>query len=91
MNKREQLRQHFRNWWNDYLTVDKYALDHGWSRDRAMRVLNLGRKLHNRQADELARKAREAKVPVEGLYDFNQEFESAIERIIQDNKSLIRG
>lgn len=55
-----------------------------------MRVLNLGRKLHNRQADELARKARDSKVPVEGLYDFNQEFESAIERIIQDNKSLIR-
>ena len=91
MNKREQLRQHFRNWWNDYLTVDQFASDNGWSKNRAMRVLNLGRRLHNRQADELARQARDAKVPVEGLYDFNQEFESAIERIIQDNKSLIRG
>ena len=53
MTTRDKLRWHFRNWWNDYLTVDRYAEDYGWSRNYTWRVLSIGRKLHNRRAVEL--------------------------------------
>ena len=54
MDARAKLRWHFRNWWNDYLTIQQYADDHGWTRDYAYRAINAGRKLHNRRAVELA-------------------------------------
>ena len=53
MNTRQQLMTHFREWWNDYLTIQQFADDHGWTRDYAYRVINTGRKLHNRNAEKL--------------------------------------
>jgi len=53
MTTRDKLRKHFRDWWNDYLTIQQYADDHGWTRDYCYRVINVGRKLHNRRAVEL--------------------------------------
>jgi len=54
MDKRAKLRRLFREWWNDYLTIQQFADDHGMTRDYAYRVINTGRKLHNRRACELA-------------------------------------
>ena len=50
MNTRTKLRRLFRLWWNDYLTLQRFADDHGMTRARAYRVINAGRKLHNRNS-----------------------------------------
>lgn len=54
MNKRENLRSLFREWLNDYLTVQQFADDHNMTHARAHRVINLGRRLHNNRADRLS-------------------------------------
>ena len=50
MNTRKALRELFREWYNDYLTVEKFAIDHNWSTEYAYRVITTGRELHNRSA-----------------------------------------
>jgi hypothetical protein len=51
---RIKLRILFRQYWNDYLTVATFAEHHGWTVDYATRVIDAGRKLHNRRAQELS-------------------------------------
>ena len=53
MNTRKKLRRIFREYWNDYLTIQTMADHNNITRERAYRIINLGRKLHNRRADEL--------------------------------------
>jgi hypothetical protein len=53
MNTRAKLRCIFREWWNDYLTIQKIAEDYDISPERAYRIINIGRRLHNKRADQL--------------------------------------
>lgn len=50
---KEKLRRMFREYWNDYLTIDVYAQAHGMAYNEMYRIINLGRKLHNQMADKL--------------------------------------
>ena len=50
---RTKLRILFRQYWNDYLTVQCFADAHGWDTDYATRVIDAGRTLHNRRAVKL--------------------------------------
>jgi hypothetical protein len=34
-------------WFNDYLTLDKFAEDHGITRDKAEVQIRIGKKIHN--------------------------------------------
>ena len=54
MNTRAKLRRIFREWFNDYLTIQQFADDHDMTREYAYRVINTGRRLHNRRANELS-------------------------------------
>ena len=42
----------WRTWANDYLTLDKFAEDHGLKREDAFVLLNVGRKYQNILARE---------------------------------------
>ena len=55
MNARMKLRRLFREWLNNYLTVQHFADDHDMTKDYATRVIETGRILHNRRAKELSR------------------------------------
>lgn len=43
----------FREWFNDYLTIKVYAEAHGITEKEMYRIINLGRILHNKNADRL--------------------------------------
>lgn len=45
---RARLARMFREWFNDYLTVQVYADAYGITRERMFRIINLGRIAHNR-------------------------------------------
>lgn len=45
---KKKLAAMFRTWFNDYLTVQAYADAYGIERERMFRIINLGRKAHNR-------------------------------------------
>lgn len=50
---RWKLKAMFREYWNDYLTIDNYAEVYKVSRDCMYRIINIGRRLHNQEADKL--------------------------------------
>lgn len=49
---REKLKRMFREYWNDYLTIQNYAEAYGVTRDFMFRIINIGRKLHNKEAEK---------------------------------------
>ncbi len=53
---KEKLRKMFREYWNDYLTIDVYAQAYGIPKQKMYRIINLGRKLHNINAEKLNQK-----------------------------------
>jgi hypothetical protein len=52
---RHKLRQAYRDWFNNFLTVPVFAQHYGVSVERAERMIRLGRVLHNREAEMLKR------------------------------------
>jgi len=46
----EDLARHYREWFNDFLTVERFAEYQGFSLDTANAVIYYGREAHNRQA-----------------------------------------
>lgn len=48
-----KLRAMFREYFNDYLTIQAYADAYGMLREDMYRRINLGRILHNKYADKL--------------------------------------
>lgn len=52
-NTKEKLMTMFREYWNDYLTVDAYAQAYGTTRENMYRIITLGRTLHNANAEKL--------------------------------------
>jgi uncharacterized protein (UPF0262 family) len=50
---RWKLKQMFRQYWNDYLTIDCFAEAYNVSKPFMFRAINIGRKLHNKEADRL--------------------------------------
>ena len=43
----------FRDWWNNYITVERIAEDYGISAMRAANLITIGRSLHNANAEKL--------------------------------------
>ena len=52
MNAREYLKGVWRDWFNNYLTLDKMAADHKMNADDLAVLIKLGRDLHNADAEE---------------------------------------
>ena len=50
---RWKLKQMFRQYWNDYLTINCFAEAYGVSKEFMYRAINIGRKLHNKEADSI--------------------------------------
>lgn len=50
---KQKLIKMFREYWNDYLTIDTYAQAYGISKEKMYRIINLGRILHNANAEKL--------------------------------------
>lgn len=50
---KETLINFYREFWNDYLTVDKFANDYDLTKYEAERLIHIGRKYHNINADKL--------------------------------------
>jgi len=50
---RWKLRSMFREYFNDYLTIDNYASVYGVSNNKMYRAINIGRILHNKKAEQL--------------------------------------
>lgn len=48
---RDILKQKFRDYLNNYLTVEKFAESNGISPDQAITLLNMGRELHDADAE----------------------------------------
>ena len=59
MNAREYLKGVWRDWANNYLTLEKMAADHKMDADDLAILIKLGRDLHN--ADAELEKTRRAK------------------------------
>ena len=51
MNAREYLKGIWRDWANNYLTLDKMAADHHIDADDLAMLIKLGRDLHNADAE----------------------------------------
>lgn len=47
---KHRLRSLFLSWVNDFLTVDAFAAYYGMTRATALRVISIGRTLHERNA-----------------------------------------
>mgnify|MGYP003655136285 CR=1 FL=1 len=45
----DKLQLLFLDWWNDFLTVDVFAEYYEVSRERAERIIAIGRTIHNRR------------------------------------------
>lgn len=57
MNTRDKLQKLFLSWVNDFVTVEKFAGYYGiTTRDRAYRIINAGRTIHERRAEQRANK-----------------------------------
>ena len=48
---KNKLREMYLNWANNFLSVPKFAEHHGISVDKAQKVINLGRLLHEQTID----------------------------------------
>ena len=48
-----RLKLMFREWWNQYLTIECFAEAKGLTKEVAYRMINIGRKLHNIEAGKL--------------------------------------
>ena len=48
-----RLKLMFREWWNQYLTIECFAEAKGLTKEVAYRMINIGRKLHNIEAEKL--------------------------------------
>lgn len=49
----------FLDWFNNYLTLDYFASDYGLTKFEAQRLINIGRKYHNENAEKVKKEARE--------------------------------
>tara|TARA_B100002019_G_C20882646_1_gene409480 strand:+ start:175 stop:336 length:162 start_codon:yes stop_codon:yes gene_type:complete len=43
---REQLKAHYLNYFNNYISVEVWALDHNLNKEDGQKIIDLGRKLH---------------------------------------------
>ena len=43
----------FREFWCNYLTIENYAEAHGTSKEFMHRAINIGRKVHNKEAEKI--------------------------------------
>tara|TARA_Y100001963_G_C6425109_1_gene284439 strand:+ start:165 stop:371 length:207 start_codon:yes stop_codon:yes gene_type:complete len=50
---RNKLREAYRDWANNFLTIPAFAENHGITAEKAQRVIRLGKILHNREAERL--------------------------------------
>lgn len=50
-----KLKKMFREYWQDYLTVQNFADVYGVSRETMYRAINLGRILHNKEAEQISK------------------------------------
>ena len=50
---RWKLKQMFREYWNDYLTVENYSQAYNETKGFMYRAINIGRKLHNIEAEKI--------------------------------------
>lgn len=49
------LQNIFMDWFNNFLTVECFANHYGFTEEKAMRVIALGRKVHNQKVERLHR------------------------------------
>ena len=62
MTSREKIEGLYLDWFNDFLTVARFAEYHGMAESKALRVINTGRALNHRRptlADHWARLRRD--------------------------------
>ncbi len=54
---KDKLAAMFREYWNDFLTLEGWASYHGINKRLAVRLIHAGRRAHNLKAEQLARAA----------------------------------
>lgn len=50
---KEQLQFAFLEYFNNYLSIEKYAIDFNLTKDEAERLIELGREIHERIVNDL--------------------------------------
>jgi hypothetical protein len=55
MIKKTWLETMFKRYWSDYLTIKEYASVYNISEAKMYRIINIGRKIYNKNCDKIKR------------------------------------